>query len=328
MKIIGDRRNWKEYESQEAPFAERTANERADGVGQETSKGHAPSNAASLLLGSALYLERAREAFPILVRQAQAGQTIFYSDLADELRMFNPRNLNHVLGAVGRAIQELAAERKLEIPPLQCLVVNKNTGLPGNGIGWFISDLKDFSKRTPDEKQQIVKIELVKVFNYPKWEVVLGALGLAPLSNDADLATLMAKAGERGGGGEGEDHRKLKNYVASHPEILGLSGFGTGSTEYIFPSADKIDVVFRDKKGNRWVGIEVKGPSSDEADILRGLFQCVKYSALREAELKSDSKKERTDVILVLSGGLSPRLKKIKNLLGVKVVEGVVVASN
>jgi hypothetical protein len=174
------------------------------------------------------------------------------------------------------------------------------------------------------ERQQIVEIELVKVFNYAKWDAVLSALNLAPLSDDGALESLKAQARQRGGVGECEGHRELKHFVATHPELLGIDGFGDGITEYVFPSADRIDVVFRDSKKGRWVGVEVKGPSSDDADILRGLFQCVKYSALREAELRSDSRNEDTRVILVLSNRLPHRLKQIKNLLGVEVIEGVI----
>src|SRR5438046_1661405 len=81
----------------------------------------------SVLSGNSLYVKRAREAFPILVRQAWAGERIAYSDLADEMGMANPRNLNYVLGAIGKAIKELSGEWGQEIPPLQCLVVNKHT---------------------------------------------------------------------------------------------------------------------------------------------------------------------------------------------------------
>jgi hypothetical protein len=70
----------------------------------------------------------------------------------------------------------------------------------------------------------------------------------------------------------------------------------------------------------------VKGPSSPEADLLRGLFQAVKYAALREAELKVDpSKGKKNEVILVMSAKLSDELKKVKNLLGVTVLDGIVV---
>jgi len=54
---------------------------------------------AETMEGNKLYQERARRAMPILVRQALAGETIYYQDLADELGMPNPRNLNFVLGS-------------------------------------------------------------------------------------------------------------------------------------------------------------------------------------------------------------------------------------
>jgi hypothetical protein len=47
-----------------------------------------------LLDGEKLYQERARLTLPYLVRQAKAGQTIYYSDLAKEINIPNPRNLN------------------------------------------------------------------------------------------------------------------------------------------------------------------------------------------------------------------------------------------
>jgi hypothetical protein len=49
----------------------------------------------------------------------------------------------------------------------------------------------------------------------------------------------------------------------------------------------------------------------------------VKYAALREAELKAKTQKGKTDLILVLSRKLPAKLKEIKNLLGVTVVDGV-----
>jgi len=53
--------------------------------------------AASFTSGSKLYQQRARRTLPLLVRQAEAGETIPYSALAAELQMPNARNLNFVL---------------------------------------------------------------------------------------------------------------------------------------------------------------------------------------------------------------------------------------
>lgn len=74
--------------------------------------------------GDKSYLKRVRMILPYLVRQAKAGRPIHYSDLAAETQMPNPRNLNYPLGAIGKALIGLGKKMGLEIPPIQCLVIN------------------------------------------------------------------------------------------------------------------------------------------------------------------------------------------------------------
>lgn len=59
---------------------------------------------AKPISGDKLYQERARATLPLLVRQAHAGSPIRYGELAAELGMPNPRNLNYVLGSIGKAM--------------------------------------------------------------------------------------------------------------------------------------------------------------------------------------------------------------------------------
>jgi hypothetical protein len=110
---------------------------------------------SDIMSGNKLYLERARLTLPYLVRQAKAGQTIYYSNLATEILIPNPRNLNYVLGAIGRALIDLSKRTKTKIPPIQCLVINKRQELPGEGIGWFLSS-NDFGKLNKTQKQDVV----------------------------------------------------------------------------------------------------------------------------------------------------------------------------
>ena len=128
--------------------------------------------------GDKAYQVRARAALPLLVRQAQAGAPVFYSDLAEELGMPNPRNLNYVLGSIGQSLERLSKAWKAKVPPIQCLVVNKSTGLPGEGIGWFLVKKEDFAALPLRQKRAIVEAELQHVFSYPRWEEVLKALAL------------------------------------------------------------------------------------------------------------------------------------------------------
>lgn len=128
---------------------------------------------AGPISGDKLYQKRARAAFPLLVRQAQAGVPIYYSDLAEELEMSNARNLNYVLGSIGRSLELLPKEWKEKVPPIQCLVVNKSTGLPGEGIGGFLVKKEDFAALPLRQKRSIVEVALQHVFSYPRWEKVL-----------------------------------------------------------------------------------------------------------------------------------------------------------
>ncbi|MBS0391677.1 MAG: hypothetical protein JSR23_11125 [Proteobacteria bacterium] len=274
---------------------------------------------AEALSGDKLYQERARAALPLLVRQAQAGNPIFYSDLAAELGIPNPRNLNYVLGSIGQALTDLSKLWGIKVPPIQCLVVNKATGLPGEGIGWFVVKKEDYSKLTKRQQRTIVEAELQHVYAFPQWHKVLSALQLQP--TDTDFTQLIKAATTRGGSGEGDKHKKLKEFVANHPQVIGLSAATPrGIQEFALPSGDSIDVMFQNKD---WVAVEVKSAISQVPDILRGLFQCVKYRAVIEAVQATESLPQNARALLVLEGALPIELLPIKNLLGIEVIEHV-----
>lgn len=276
---------------------------------------------SSPISGDKLYQERARAALPLLVRQAKAGAPIFYSDLAEELGMPNPRNLNFVLGSIGQSMELLSKSWKEKVPPIQCLVVNKATGLPGEGIGWFLVKKEEFKSLPLRQKRAIVEAELHHVFAYPRWAEVLAALSLAEVGFDFS-ATVKAASGGLGGG-EGAGHRALKLFVASHPEIVGLpENSGIGITECALPSGDSLDVSFQRRK--LWVAAEVKSAISSEADIARGLFQCIKYRAVMEAVQVATARPQSARAVLVLEGKLAQSLVILRNLLGIEVIEGVV----
>lgn len=170
--------------------------------------------------GDKLYQERARAALPLLVRQAQAGVPIYYSDLAEELGMPNPRNLNYVLGSIGQTLKGLSKEWNEKVPPIQCLVVNRATGLPGEGIGWFLVKKEDFSALPLRQKRAIVEAELQHVFSYPRWGDVLKALSLT--STESDYTQAVKKALSRGRGGESEEHKALKSMWLVIQSLLAL----------------------------------------------------------------------------------------------------------
>ncbi|WP_412474178.1 hypothetical protein [Halobacteriovorax sp. YZS-1-1] len=278
------------------------------------------ANVALSLSGDKLYQQRAREALPILVRQAKAGASILYSDLAEEMGMPNPRNLNYVLGSIGQTMKELSSKWGEEIPPIQCLVVNKNTGLPGEGVGWFLLGTSDFSELTKVEQRKVVDINLGQIYSFRKWGKVLSELNL----NEFDLSyddDELNKSNMYGSSGEGEKHKALKAFVANNPEAISHKSKYIGNEEERLPSGDYLDVSFKDK--STWVGVEVKSSISNKDDIIRGLFQCIKYNSVMEAINSIIDVKKNIRVILVLGGAFPSSLIPLRNTLGVEVIDRV-----
>jgi hypothetical protein len=276
-----------------------------------------------LLEGPKLYVQRAKLVLPILVRQARAGETIFYSDLAKEVGMPNPRNLNFVLGAIGNAI--ITLEKRLQIgkiPLINCIVINQTNHLPGDGINFFISRV-NFEKLTKCQKKEALNRLLAEIYSYPNWERVLLELNLKPIKIDfaRKFKPMIDRNKTRKSSGESQQHIDFKEFLALHPETLGVKSNVKVEVEYLFPSLDAIDIRFETK--SEIIGIEVKSSISDLADILRGLFQCVKYLALLTAEQKVDDKKPNCKVILALQNKFPEELTGIKNLLGIEVVDNI-----
>lgn len=270
------------------------------------------------LYGDKLYQKRAREAFPFLVRQALMGETIFYSDLAEEMGMPNERNLNYVLGCIGTTILELAKQKNEDIPPIQCLVVNKATKLPGEGFGWFISE-SDFKKLDKKQKRIVVNGQLSKIYAYPSWLDILRELGLQQPSFPSPV-----KGNPTNGGGESLAHKKLKEFVANNPTVVGLpAGCSKGETEFSLPSGDSIDVKFIWR--NELIAVEVKSAISDMSDINRGLYQCIKYQAVSEAMLGIQGKPKNVRTLLVLESSFPKELISTKNMLGIEVIANVTI---
>lgn len=275
---------------------------------------------AKALAGERPYQQRARVALPILVRQAHASVKITYAQLAAELGISNPRTLNFPLGSIGTALEQLSKEWHQKIPQIQCLVVNRATELPGDGVGWFVRDIGEFKGLPLRRRRAIVDAVLAEVFAYPRWNEVLDAFGLKPVTTGYRAVIELAARSEAGG--ESELHRALKNYVATNPRVVDLpSRAGVGEIEYPLPSGDTIDVFFC--YASVRTAVEVKSRLSDRADIVRGLFQCVKYRAVLRACVAAENSDDSSEAVLVLEGKLPHDLKALRNILDVKVVEDV-----
>jgi len=99
------------------------------------------------------------------------------------------------------------------------------------------------------------------------------------LAAEAVMRTLLKR--KYGKGGESANHRNLKNYIASHPEIIGLERrFVRAKIEHPYISGDLVDILFEPVDGGTNTVVEI------ELDIVvPGVHQAIKYRALRCAEL-------------------------------------------
>jgi len=284
-------------------------------LNKETMDDNQPDTAepADDIFGEKLYQERARMALPILVRQAHAQETMLYSALAEELGMPNPRNLNFVLGSIGVTLLNLGEEWESSIPAIQNLVINKSSGIPSAGMGWLVSK-EELKKLSLVQKRNLASASLQNVFAYSRWPEVLEALNLKPIGALAPFPS-----GNKVGGGEGEEHQKLKLLVAENPVLVGLpKSANKGEVEVTLSSGDKVDVLFRHK--GLLIAVEVKSKISDDADLYRGLFQCVKYKAVLEKQLAVKGEPQNVRAILYIDRDFPKSLIGVKNTLGSEVI--------
>ncbi len=276
----------------------------------------------------------ARAALPILVNYAKQGKTITYGELDQEI--INHRVWGHVHianyggvgGAIGSALIKTSQETGKRIPPINAIIVNANTGLPGNGVNYFIqrytNNYADIDQLDEEELVSIINETQEDVFTFKDWDKILTDYGFEPVEDESpddknkQNKNTNTKRGEWSNEGESEEHKRLKEYVANNPHVVGLpKDHPKGETEYLFASGDKADVVFVTKKG--YLGVEVKSIISEPADLNRGIFQTVKYQALLRAEQKASEMAPTAKAVLVVEEELPESLETVVDILGLNV---------
>lgn len=116
-----------------------------------------------------------------------------------------------------------------------------------------------------------------------------------------------------GEGGEGPDHKRLKERVAADPAaVLGEEGLTLIQKEYPFPTGDRADVVLRDSE-NRYVAVEVE-VAVDLADI-SGVLQAVKYSRMYAIECRRRFEEVRA---FLVAHGISTEVEQLCKQYGIE----------
>lgn len=261
------------------------------------------------------------------VRDFQGGDKyLTYGKIAKKVGYPEPytgnlfgKNIGDTLGVMGHMFDDLVIDGE-SIPLIQSLVVSQKKKLPSDGLKEFYSTYPSL----PDEKKRdFVHSEYGRIFDFgTRWEQVLAALEIQP-SDELPPSGGDGRTGRHNSyGSEGSpEHVALRDFVSKNPSVIGLDFHGPGLTEYPLKSGDSVDVVF--ETADAVIGVEVKSKRSGTDDIERGLYQCVKYSAVLEAETKVNKSDAQTRCVLVIEGTLPLRLSRIRNTLRLDVFQNI-----
>ncbi|MGA7385565.1 MAG: hypothetical protein WBW81_12990 [Methylocella sp.] len=161
-------------------------------------------------------------------------------------------------GAVGRACIEIEQEIGEKIPPLNALVVNAESGIPGTGCDYYLATYLDKNRAialTDAQRKAMAEETMDEVWRFQKWDEILARCGFQSIKGNipALRSAAQSKTPRKGGWStepESAAHQAFKKWVAENPHVLGTKiSYRPGRTEWRFASADCVDVMFEHKDG-------------------------------------------------------------------------------
>ena len=265
-------------------------------------------------------------AMDLLVAAAKAGDLVTYGRVAKRLEMalgkspISPRQMGWVAGPLMDHLLRIDPD----VPLINVLVVRGDSDQPGAGADSYLKSRYGVKGRLgATKRKELVQAALNEVWIYRNWEELFKrAFGRRP--EDLSLETGNFEEDGQGDnpryGGlpESREHKALKSYVAANPSAVRMKLKDPEATEERrLLSGDSIDVEFVD--GARRVAVEVKSIKSGRGDLLRGIYQCVKYRAVMIAQSGFDADDAKCESVLVSEKALPPDLRAIAHRLGVPV---------
>ena len=259
-----------------------------------------------------------------LIGAAGRDTTLAYSEAASRLERecgFSPIFPALRMGKTAAALQYAIHAREPSAPLLNVLLVRKGTGLPGSGAQEFLAARfpeesrlgeKDADTVHPEVWARCARLAIEEAHRFEGWETLYEQL-FGPYVPDPFY---VPRRRTGGGGGEGPNHRALREWVWKHPECIDKRLRHVDSkTEVDLLSGDRVDVVYRDK--SEVIAIEIKSRDSNWPDLQRGIYQCVKYRAVMEADEKEEKSGRRVRTLLVTETPLQADLDRIADRLDV-----------
>lgn len=254
-----------------------------------------------------LYGVALRPVFKWLVAAALDGDTLPYGQIQHRIEAelgFSRIGRATRIGSVVGKLMHLIGEADPDAPLINVLVVGQNDRLPSSGAGGFMADYfgvqalaeEKAKERFPDlwKKYSIKAADEVHAADAAYWREIHKKVFGQPLSDDeikrerdrrkqgAEEDGLPAGGRRYGKGGESEEHKALRLWTMKNPDKVDSRFAGAiAETEFDLLSGDRVDVMLRHRA--KWIALEVKSRRSNEADYIRGVYQCVKYRAVLEA---------------------------------------------
>lgn len=240
-----------------------------------------------------------------LIATALDGATMTYGAVkarleteADFSTVFATR-IGFVAGALMDRIQQVDADA----PLINVLVVNQQDRMPSKGAGSFMArrfknaklGRAEYRQRHPEKWRDYFERAAAEVYatSAEEWAALYHKTFGTGFPQDRIVAERNKRhngneddfgAGRRkyGSGGEGEFHKALRLWVTANPRKIRRSFEGArAETEFCLDSGDRVDAVFH--LADRTIVLEVKSRISNDVDLKRGVYQCVKYRAVKAA---------------------------------------------
>jgi hypothetical protein len=268
-----------------------------------------------------------------LIEAALKGSVITYGEamlrLEKEVGFSNIGRATRVGFAAGDVMYRIH-EVDNNAPLLNVLLVLQKDKQASDGAGWFMAKRhkveqllnKGIREENPELWRKHFERAAAAVYSYPDWKRLYEETFRSEFKQDTSKLSPTAPTGgrerdgiRRGRGGEGPNHKALRLWVKENPEILfGGAAVLRSETEVDIPSGDRVDVVYYSK--NCTYSLEVKSKDSNEADLARGIYQCIKYRAVLQAMNALD--RPNILAVLVTETDLPGYLKDLAKMLEVK----------
>ena len=259
-----------------------------------------------------------------LISAAHQRSLITYGEVKNRLVHeigFNPSKSARLMGHLAGIMMNSILVDDLETPLLNIILVRQDTRLPGDGAKGFLN--RRFNKRCLQVEHsdwgKYCNKAATEVYTFPHWAKIYKKVFGGTFKPDDWVG-----AGEEKDGinfsrsGEGRHHKKLKFWVKNNPyRIDRMNGDARTETEVVLKSGDRVDVVIYGSE--KTIAVEVKSRDSNETDLERGIYQCIKYRAVMSA---MDIRDQPCIMpVLVTESALPGNLKNLAKLHNIKHVK-------